>query len=108
MKKISVFFLTIAAAGTMFFAGCKKDVNTVTLGVEVEPAAASGKLYIDANHNPVFFTTGEMVNVNGTEYPVTLDGTTYKVDVTDEGEGAIYRAAYPTSLFNTISATGFN
>lgn len=107
MKKISVFFLTIAAAGTMFFAGCKKDVNTVTLGVEVEPAAASGKLYIDANHNPVFFTTGEMVNVNGTEYPVTLDGTTYKVDVTDEGEGAIYRAAYPTSLFNTISATGF-
>lgn len=107
MKKISVFFLTIAAAGTMFFAGCKKDVNTVTLGVEVEPAAASGKLYIDANHNPVFFTTGEMVNVNGTEYPVTLDGTTYKVDVEDAGEGAIYRAAYPTSLFNTISATGF-
>lgn len=35
MKKISVFFLTIAAAGTMFFAGCKKDVNTITLGVEV-------------------------------------------------------------------------
>lgn len=107
MKKISVFFLTIAAAGTMFFAGCKKDVNTVTLGVEVEPAAASGKLYIDANHNPVFFTTGEMVNVNGTEYPVTLDGNTYRVDVTDEGEGAIYRAAYPTSLFNSISETGF-
>lgn len=107
MKKISVFFLTIAAAGAMFFAGCKKDVNTITLGVEVEPAAASGKLYIDANHNPVFFTSGEMVNVNGTEYPVTLDGTTYKVDVTDEGEGAIYRAAYPTSLFNTPSATGF-
>ncbi len=107
MKKISVFFLTIAAAGTMFFAGCKKDVNTVTLGVEVEPAAASGKLYIDAHHNPVFFTTGEMVNVNGTEYPVTLDGTTYKVDVEDAGEGAIYRAAYPTSLFNTISETGF-
>ena len=107
MKKISVFFLTIAAAGTMFFAGCKKDVNTITLGVEVEPAAASGKLYIDANHNPVFFTTGEMVNVNGEEYHVTLDGTTYKVDVTDEGEGAIYRAAYPTSLFNTISETGF-
>ena len=107
MKKISVFFLTIAAAGTMFFAGCKKDVNTITLGVEVEPAAATGKLYIDANHNPVFFTTGEMVNVNGTEYPVTLDGTIYKVDVEDEGEGAIYRAAYPTSLFNTISETGF-
>lgn len=107
MKKISVFFLSIAAAGTMFFAGCKKDVNTITLGVEVEPAAASGKLYIDANHNPVFFTSGEMVNVNGTEYPVTLDGTTYKVDVEDAGEGAIYRAAYPTSLFNTISETGF-
>lgn len=102
MKKISLFFLTMAAASTMFFVGCKKDVKTITFDVEVEPAAATGKVYIDENHNPVFFTSGEQVNVNGTNYDVTHVGSTYKVDVEDEGEGAVYRAAYPASL-----TTGF-
>lgn len=102
MKKISLFFLTMAAASTMFFVGCKKDVKTITFDVEVEPAAATGKVYIDEDHNPVFFTSGEQVNVNGTNYDVTHVGSTYKVDVEDEGEGAVYRAAYPASL-----TTGF-
>lgn len=103
MRKTTIFFLTLAAAGAMMFVGCKKDYQTVTLGVELEGSPANGKVVIDANHNPVILD-GDMVNVNGTEYPVTVSGSKYVVDVNAATDGYYY-AAYPASLTAGFSGT---
>lgn len=97
MKKIATIILSVAAVSSMLFVGCKKDKNVVTLGVQVENAAADGKLFIDENHNPVFFDEGESINVNGTEYSVVKDGTSYTVAVETNDDGNYY-ACYPASI----------
>ena len=98
MNKRVLFFMTIAAV-SMIFAGCKKDSNVVKFGVEVEKATANSKLYIDDNHNPVFFREGEMINVNGDEYPVVYNDSRYEVAVAElSGNNPVYYAFYPTSL----------
>ena len=102
MRKTAIFFLTLAAAGAMMFVGCKKDYQTVTLGVELEGSPANSKVVIDANHNPVILD-GDMVNVNGTEYPVTVNGNRYEVAVA--ASDGYYYAAYPASLTAGFSGT---
>ena len=106
MNKRVLFFMTIAAV-SMIFAGCKKDSNVVKFGVEVEKATANSKLYIDDNHNPVFFREGEMINVNGDEYPVVYNDSRYEVAVAElSGNNPVYYAFYPTSLNdNAFSGT---
>lgn len=89
----------------MMFVGCKKDYQTVTLGVELEGSPANSKVVIDENYNPVILD-GDTVNVNGTKYPVTVNGSRYEVAVAAASDGYYY-AAYPASLFNGIAATGF-
>lgn len=103
MKKTSIFFLAFAAAGFMMFTGCKKEYQTVTLGVELESAPNGSKVEIDANHNPVFLN-GDNVNVNGVDYPITVSSGKYVVDVQSCTTG--YYAAYPASL--VASETGFS
>lgn len=101
MKK-TAFFIAMVAAMSLFFAGCKKDTKVVTFGVEVEKASANDKLYIDDSHNPVFFDSGEQVNVNGTTYAVTKVGQEFQVAV-NEVEGGVYYAGYPTTMFTTTN-----
>ena len=104
MKRISTIILSVAAISSMLFVGCKKDTQIVTLGVDVEKAAADSKLYIDENHNPVFFQSGESVSVNGTEYAIEYQGGKYyvPVEVNDDGN---YYAAYPASITTGFTGT---
>lgn len=104
MKRISTIILSVAAISSMLFVGCKKDTQIVTLGVDVEKAAADSKLYIDENHNPVFFQSGESVSVNGTEYNIEYQGGKYyvPVEVNDDGN---YYAAYPASITTGFTGT---
>ena len=104
MKKI---FLAIVAVSIALFVGCKKDTKVVTLGVQIEKATSDYKLNIDADRNPVFLQSGEQVNVNGTNYDVVYSNGKYWVDVQAEEGVTNFYGAYPTTLFNTISATGF-
>ena len=104
MKKTAFILMSVAAV-SMFFAGCKKDSKVTTFGVEVEKAVGDSKIYIDEDHNPVFFQSGEQINVNGTEYDVEYNNPRYEVAVNDEGEGATYYAFYPTTL-NSNGFTG--
>lgn len=104
MKKVFIFFLALAAAGSMMFTGCKKEYQTVSLGLELESAPAGSKVEIDADYNPVL-RDGDYVNVNGTSYPVSVDDTgKYVVEVQSCTTG--YFAAYPASL--ATSETGFS
>ena len=103
MRKLSIFFLALAA-GTMMFTGCKKDHQVVTLGLELENAPAGSKVVIDENHNPVILD-GDEVNVNGTNYSVSVNGSgQYVVDVNEATDGNYY-AAYPASLTTGFTGT---
>ena len=103
MKKVSIFFLALAAAGSMMFTGCKKEYQTVSLGLELESAPAGSKVEIDTDHNPVL-RDGDYVTINGTSYPVSVDATgKYVVEVQSCTTG--YFAAYPASL---ATSTGFS
>lgn len=106
MKRISLFFLAVSVC-TLLFVGCKKDYKVVTLGVDIEKATSEYKLNIDDNRNPVFLQSGEQVNVNGTNYNVVYSNGKYWVDVQAEEDVTEFYGAYPTTLFNTITATGF-
>jgi len=103
MKKVSLILLSIATVGSMMFVGCKKDTQTVTLGVKLESAAADGKLYIDGDRNPVFLESGEQINVNGQTYSVVKNGSNYNVTVNG---GNPFYAAYPATL--PTASTGFS
>lgn len=103
MKKVSLILLSIATVGSMMFVGCKKDTQTVTLGVKLESAAADGKLYIDDYRNPVFLDNGEQINVNGQTYSVVKNGSNYNVTVNG---GNPFYAAYPATL--PVSESGFS
>ena len=103
MKKVSLILLSIATVGSMMFVGCKKDTQTVTLGVKLESAAADGKLYIDDSRNPVFLDNGEQINVNGQTYSVVKNGANYNVTVNG---GSPFYAAYPATL--PTASTGFS
>ena len=103
MKKVSLILLSIATVGSMMFVGCKKDTQTVTLGVKLESAAADGKLYIDGDRNPVFLDNGEQINVNGQTYSVVKNGSNYNVTVNG---GNPFYAAYPATL--PVSESGFS
>ena len=100
MKKIPFFLLGIATIGTMMFAGCKKDSEVVTLGVNLESASSSGKLYIDGNRNPVFLDNGEQINVNGEAVDVVKNGTQYSVAVPSADA---YYATYPATLPSSVN-----
>ena len=103
MRKLSIFFLALAA-GTMMFTGCKKDHQVVTLGLELENAPAGSKVVIDEDYNPVILD-GDEVNVNGTNYSVNVNGSgQYVVDVTAATDGYYY-AAYPASLTTGFTGT---
>ena len=107
VKKMKKIFLAIVAVSIALFVGCKKDTKVVTLGVQIEKATSDYKLNIDADRNPVFLQSGEQVNVNGTNYDVVYSNGKYWVDVqAEDGETEFY-GAYPTTLFNTLSTTGF-
>ena len=103
MKKVSLILLSIATVGSMMFVGCKKDYQTVTLGVKLESANADGKLYIDGDRNPVFLDNGEQINVNGQTYSVVKNGANYNVTVNG---GSPFYAAYPATL--PTASTGFS
>ena len=98
--------MALAATGLMMFTGCKKEYETVRLGVELETAPSNAKVVIDEDHNPVILD-GDSVNVNGVKYFVTVNNGTYEVEVNKETSG-VYYAAYPASLFNTLSVSGFS
>ena len=104
MKKVSLILLSIATVGSMMFVGCKKDYQTVTLGVKLESANADGKLYIDGNRNPVFLANGEQINVNGRTLNVVKNDNDPNYKVTVDFNGPYY-AAYPATL--PTASTGF-
>lgn len=104
MKKVSLILLSIATVGSMMFVGCKKDTQTVTLGVKLESANADGKLYIDGDRNPVFLESGEQINVNGRTLNVVKNDNDPNYKVTVDFNGPYY-AAYPATL--PTASTGF-
>ncbi len=105
MKKVSLILLSIATMGSMLFVGCKKDTQTVTLGVKLESATADGKLYIDGYRNPVFLANGEQINVNGRTLNVVKNDNDPNYKVTVDFNGPYY-AAYPATL--PTASTGFS
>lgn len=101
MKKVTVLFL--ATIATMIFVGCKKDTQVVKLGVKVERPLYDGKVYL--NGNIPFFEAGDQINVNGTDYPVIINGTRTYVEA-DADEDNNYYALFPASL-GSCSSTSY-
>ncbi len=101
MKKVTVLFL--ATIATMIFVGCKKDTQVVKLGVKVERPSYDGKVYL--NGNIPFFEAGDQINVNGTDYPVKINGTRTYVEA-DADESHNYYALFPASL-GSCSSTSY-
>ena len=104
MKRVSTI-LSVAAVCLLTFVGCKKDSSIVTFGVRVENAASENKLYIDDDHNPVFFDNGEEIHVNGVNYSVVKQGSQYIVTVENNEDGNYY-ACYPTSIVTSAGIHG--
>ena len=102
MQKKFISVLFVAAICAMVFAGCKKDSEVVTLGVQNE-VSTNGKIFIDDTYNPCFLQSGEQVNVNGTAYDVVYDAGSGSYQVTCESNtDGNYYAVYPA----TNSCTG--
>jgi len=97
----------MAAVCAVIFTGCKKDQEageTITLGVNLEQVGGpNSKIFMNGDI-PEFFTTGEVVNVNGEQCTIAVNNGAYQVEPT-RAENGIYYAFYPASTMSGDFAT---
>ena len=79
---------------------CQKE-NEGILTLEVEEYTSNAKLHL--NNNYAVWDNGDEVQVNGTNYTVSVSGTT--ASISDVEEAANYTAIYPAAWANTTGTT---
>lgn len=91
-------------AAVMLFSACEKDENGfVSLNVEIDNYTGAGntKMYIDEN-NYTHWTSGDEVNINGTDCPLNLSGEKAQITgVVQSNTG--YTAIYPAGIVTGAS-----
>lgn len=105
-KKIISIFALAAVCATVF-TGCKKEHNangTVTLGVNLEQVGGpNSKIFLNTGDKPQFFTTGELVKVNGEVCQINVnEDNEYLVTPTEDASHQYY-AIYPASMAGDIT-----
>ncbi len=105
-KKIISIFALAAVCATVF-TGCKKEHNangTVTLGVNLEQVGGpNSKIFLNTGDKPQFFTTGELVKVNGEVCQINVnEDNEYLVTPTEDASHKYY-AIYPASMAGDIT-----
>lgn len=96
--------LIIAALSVcMFvFAGCQKEHNgVVSFKTELERVGANSKIFMNDNHIPQFFSSGESVMINNASYEISAGRLTDVAAVT----AGYYYAVYPASIVTADAVT---
>lgn len=91
-------------ATAMLFAACEKDENgIISLNVEVDNYTGAGntKMYIDED-NYTHWTSGDEVNINGTDCPLNLSGSKAQITGVVQSETG-YTAIYPADIVTGAS-----
>ena len=71
-EKLFRHMMFVAFVGCLLMTGCEKEQPVRHLHLNAENLASTGKGYVD--QLDFGFTTGDQVNINGTEYPIDESG----------------------------------
>ena len=118
MKKM-IFATTVFACGLALLAGCTKSLNptgdepsgnetTATSGrIQLTTEGYKGDTKSSVQNTSVLWDNGDKVNINGTEYTVTVDGESAYIDGSGLGSGEL-KAHYPSGVLsgNTLTFPG--
>lgn len=118
MKKL-FFATTVFACGLALLAGCTKSLNptgdepsgnetTATSGrIQLTTEGYKGDTKSSVQNTSVLWDNGDKVNINGTEYTVTVDGESAYIDGSSLGSGEL-KAHYPSGVLsgNTLTFPG--
>lgn len=102
MKTRYIFMFVLA---TMAMVACEKEnPNAGKLQLVAEGMGGNTKLAINGNSS--YWVDGERVNINGTEYAITVNSGSAYVDE-DVSVTAPYLGVYPAGIINSISGHSY-
>ena len=96
------YAMAAAIMGSLAIAGCEREDDVQTLKMVAESHQGAGKTSVDGN--AVYWVDGDKVLINGTEYPVSYNGTDAATVEPVATADADLLAIYPSDISSEGSA----